>query len=244
MNNTFKELYEVIWKQVFAEVGVIEAEKTKVLWTKDIILPTENKCEVSGEPVWLSPEYGYKRFMTETESMKRTNEDNFMEPKSEMKNLSDVIEKVKKVAMFKGSRMVNSSVVEESDDVYSSNIVYNSAHIYSSQKIIWGHNLVQSEYLMASKGSKNCTFSIRCFDSVNVSNSFDVSFCANTSNSMFCHDCFDVRDCLFCFHLASKRFCIANVQYEEAEYNELKKKIVDEYFGQLETGKFSGLMSL
>jgi len=244
MNDSFKELYGVIWKQVFGELPIIDADKIKDLWAKDIVLPLVNKSELSGKPVWSSPEYEYKHFISEAEKSERSEKDNFMEAKVEVTSLTDVLNQIKKVAFFRGGRMLNSSAVEESDDIYSSNIIYNSTHIYTSQKIIWGNNLVQSEYLMASKNSKNCTFSIRVMDSANVANCFDVSFCANTSNSMFCHDCFDVRDCLFCFHLASKRFCIANMQFEEAEYNEIKKKILAEYFELLESGKFVGLVSL
>lgn len=244
MNKIYQELYEVIWKQVFPEITVMDPEKFKDQFTRDILLPKEFKCELSGVPVWSSPEYGYRRFISQEERLKRNEKDNFMEVKEPIGSLNEAIEKVKGVALFRGNWDLNSNIVEESDDIYSSNLIYNSTHLYNCQKTLWSHNVVQSEYVAACKGSKNTTFSIRAIDSGNVANSFDVSFCSNTSNSYFCHDCFDIRDCMFCFHIASKRFCIANRQYEEVEYNEMKKKILVDYFEQLSSGKFEGLMSL
>jgi hypothetical protein len=244
MNKIYQELFEVIWEQVFPGISTLGVEEFKKHFVGDILLPSQYKCEISGEVVWSSPEYGYKRFISKGESIKRNEKDNFMEIKEPIGSLSEVLEKVKSVALFRGEREMNSSQVEESDDIYSSNIIYNSTHIYSSQKLLWCHNMVQSEYVAASKGSKNTTFSMRIIDSGNTANSFDISFCGNTANSYFCHNCFDIRDCMFCFHLASKRFCIANRQYEEAEYNEMKKKILADYFEQLPNGKFVGLQSL
>jgi hypothetical protein len=33
-------------------------------------------------------------------------------------------------------------------------------------------------------------------------------------------------DCLFCSHLSGKRFCIANMQFEEEEYYKIKEQVV------------------
>lgn len=244
MNKIYQELFEVVWNQVFEDVSMISIEDFKKNFIDDILLPKEFKCELSGEIVWSSPEYAYKRFISKAETNKRTEKDNFMEVSLPINSLDDVLGMVKDVALFKGERDTNSTSIEESDDIYSSDMVYNSTHIYVSQKVLWCNNIVQSEYVVASKGSKNITFSMRVIDSGNVSNSFDISFCANTSNSYFCHDCFDIRDCMFCFHLTSKRFCIANRQYEESEYIQMKKKILSDYFGQLNTGNFVSLRNL
>jgi hypothetical protein len=244
MNKIYQDLFEVIWNQVFTDVSMLSIEDFKKNFIDDILLPERFKCELSGEVVWSSPEYGYKRFISKAEANKRTEKDNFMEVSEKISSLDDVLGMVKDVALFKGERDMNSSSVEESDDIYSSDMVYNSTHIYSSQKVLWCNNVIQSEYVVASKGSKNTSFSIRVIDSGSVSNSFDISFCANASNSYFCHNCFDIRDCMFCFHLTSKRFCIANRQYDEAEYFKIKKKIISDYFEQLKSGKFVSLRSL
>lgn len=38
---------------------------------------------------------------------------------------------------------------------------------------------------------------------------------------------FDLYECIFCSHIANKRFCIANMQFEEEEYYEIKKAIIE-----------------
>ena len=83
-----------------------------------------------------------------------------------------------------------------------------------------------SEFLLASQRSSVCNFCIRTDDSTNCSNSYNVICSNKISNSLFIQDCFDLYECMFCSHIASKRFCIANMQFDEDEYYEIKKAIV------------------
>ena len=70
-------------------------------------------------------------------------------------------------------------------------------------------------------------FCIRCDDSKNCSNSYNVICSNKVNNSLFIQDCFDLYECMFCSHIASKRYCIANMQFEEQEYFAIKKVIID-----------------
>ena len=83
------------------------------------------------------------------------------------------------------------------------------------------------EYTLASQRSKSCSFCIRTDDSKNCSNSYNVICSNKVINSLFIQDCYDLYECIFCSHIASKRYCIANMQFEEAEYFEIKKLIID-----------------
>lgn len=33
-------------------------------------------------------------------------------------------------------------------------------------------------------------------------------------------------ECMFCSHITNKKFCIANMQFEEAEYRKIKDMVV------------------
>jgi hypothetical protein len=43
---------------------------------------------------------------------------------------------------------------------------------------------------------------------------------------MFIHDAADMQDSMFCTNIKGKRFCIANMQFEEAEYRKLQKEVI------------------
>lgn len=233
MNQVFLDIYATVWKEVFPGIAQMDIETFKKLYTQGMVLPEKRSCSVSGEEIYSNPDYGYKKFVSDKERVKRMEKDNFMEPKETIQSLIDVVNKTKKIAMFRGSTTINSDVVETSDNIYSSSYVYNSASIHGAQKILFSYDLAPCEYMLASRNSKNCSFGIRVVDSESVSNSFDVSNSGKCSNCYFCHNCYDLRDCMFCFHIESKRFCIANMQFEEEEYNRLKEVLLKQYFEQL-----------
>ncbi len=236
MSELFEKLYATIWQQVFPGQRAFSLSAAKDFFAKDIILP-QKYSTVNGGPVYVSPEYGYKKFITQEETEKRSNIDNFMDRTEPIKSLNDALTRAHKIALFRGSRAINSELIEESDDIYSSSYIYNSTHIYSSQKIMYSYNIKTSEYLFASKGSADSSFGIRIIDSSSVSNSFDVHWSGKCANTYFCVDSYDLRDCMFCFHLTSKQFCIANMQYTEEEYMKLKGILLKEYFAQLKSPK-------
>ena len=233
MNQVFMEIYASVWKEVFPGVALMDIETFKKLYTRGMILPEKRACAISGEEIYVCPDYGYKTFISDAERMKRSEKDNFMEPKEAIDSLSQALEMVKKVAMFRGSMKINSDVVEASNNVYSSSYIYNCASIHGAQKMMFSFDMGPCEYMLASRNDKNCNFGIRVFDSDGVANSFDVSNSVKCANCYFCHNCFDLRDCMFCFHIESKRFCIANMQFEEAEYLKIKEVLIKQYFEQL-----------
>lgn len=232
MDQVFKDIYKKIWEEVFVGIEPLDMEKFKSLYTKDIPLPVAYKSNVTGKDVFYSDDYGYKKFV-EPEASKDM--EFFRNEKKGIESLADVMRESQELALFKGSRITNSDVVVDSDNIYSSNMIFNSGHLHSCQKSLWCYNSKASEYMMASKGNGECSFGIRLLDSGGVSNSFDIHWSGKSSNCYFCHDSYDLRDCMFCFHIASKQFCIANMQFEEAEYHKIKEKILKDYFAQLDS---------
>ena len=62
---------------------------------------------------------------------------------------------------------------------------------------------------------------------INILTNESKDSCFVSGNSLFIQDCFDLYECMFCSHIASKRFCIVNMQFEEQEYYEIKKLIIE-----------------
>ncbi len=245
MNKMFEDIYETVWREIFPGFPMLDIETFQKLFTKDMMLPQKYSCAITNTPIYSSSIYGYKKFISRPEVEKRVNQDNFMEEKKEIGSLKDLLSIMQKQALFRGSRSLNSELVEESDDIYSSSHIYRSLHLYNCQKMLFCNNNKMCEYLLASSGTGESTFGIHILDSGSISNSFDVSWSGKCANSYFLHSCIDVRDSMFCFHLSSKQYCIGNMQFTEKEYTTLKKLLLKEYFDQLkEEGAFTMLASL
>ncbi len=237
MNKVFEDIYKSVWDEIFPGIVKPEIQVFKKLFAQDILLPDRYTAQKGTGDIYCTPDYGYKHFISQEEIQKIVDVNNYVEPTTPLSSLSEVLTKMQNLAFFRGSKSINSDVVEESDNIYSSNYVLSSACLYSSQKMIYCYNMTASEYMLASKNSKESGFGIRIIDSGSITGSFDVSFSAKSAHSYFCHNCFDVRDCMFCFHLASKQYCIANMQYSQEDYEKLKKQILTEYFAQLNSEK-------
>ena len=53
-----------------------------------------------------------------------------------------------------------------------------------------------------------------------------MSWSGNLTNCLFMHDTGDMQDSMFCTNIKGKRFCIANMQYDEAEYRRVRDFVV------------------
>jgi len=227
MNQVFKDIYQTVWKEVFVGAKQLSMEKFVELFTNDIDLPKKYICQKTDKDVFMSERYGYPRCVHEDEVK------DFIGEIGEITDFNELLKEIPKIAFFRGNKIMNSEVIEASDNVYSSNYIYNSQHIYMGQKIMFSENCSESEYLLACRGNNGSNFGIRLIDSNKTSNSFDVDWSGNISNSYFIHNCFDLRDCMFCFHTRSKEYCIGNKQYTKEKYFELKKILLEEYLSQL-----------
>lgn len=124
-------------------------------------------------------------------------------------------------------RVYDSENVFQSDTIYRCENVYRSSNCSDSKNIVYSDSCGASEYLLASQRTGTSTFCIRVDDSKDCSNSYNVICSNKIINSFFIQDCFDLYECIFCSHIASKKYCIANMQLEEEEYFEIKEAIIE-----------------
>lgn len=123
-------------------------------------------------------------------------------------------------------RVFDSINVAKSDTIYSCQNVYHSTDCRECKDIVFCDSCGHSNYLLASQRSGNCAYSIRTDDSGNCSNCYNVICSSKITNSLFIQDCYDLHECMFCSHIANKRYCIANMQFEKEEYKLIKEQVI------------------
>jgi len=216
-----KATLDKIIGQIFGYQNPLSLEQFIQKYAFDVRLPSEVYDSTSGEKTWASSTNPTK-FMTLNNTRKRAEVDDFMLPQRPLNGLPDILAAWNETNYTSTERQIESINVHESDCIYNCENVYRSQDCNGSKNVILCDSVHNSESVVAIQRSKNLAYCIRVEDSQNISNSFSVSWSNKVSNSFFINDCFDVTDSMFCSHIAGKRFCIANMQYEEAEYNKLK----------------------
>ncbi|MFH0817566.1 MAG: hypothetical protein V1909_02930, partial [Candidatus Micrarchaeota archaeon] len=78
------------------------------------------------------------------------------------------------------------------------------------------------------------TYSIRCYDCVNVTMCMDLDSCKNCHRCMFCHNCEGLSDCMFCFNAKSLHYAIGNVEVGKEQYEKVKKMVLGELVKRIE----------
>jgi hypothetical protein len=218
-----KEILDKVVGSVFGVQNPYTLEQAMQKFAFDRRLPQQVYDATTNQPTWaisVNP----SRFVTLENSTKHE-EWVTMQPR-QLNSIEDILAAWSETNFTTTERLIDSYNVLESDLVYGSENVYRSTNIRNSKNMIFSENVDQSEYIVAGLGSTTSTFSVRVEDSQLTSNSFNVIWSAKIVNSFFIQDCFDLQDCMFCSHLAGKRFCIANMQYSEEEYNRLKQEVV------------------
>lgn len=220
-----KKILDQIVGQVFGYQNPLTLDAAMTRFAFDVRLPQQTYDIETGQPIWVAALNDNKyRTMKSVQKDHGTNE-GLREPR-QMNTIQDVVAAWNEVNVASANRQIGSSEVAESDGIYNSQFVYRSVDIRKSNHILFSDGIDACEYVVAGQTSKKCAYSIRVEDSKNVVSSFNVTWSNQVSNSLFIQDCFDVQDCLFCAHIAGKQFCIANMQYSEAEYKRIKDIVV------------------
>lgn len=191
----------------------------------DVRLPQIVHDSTTGEQTWAQS-INPAKFITMANARKRNDIDEWMLPKRPFNSMEDILAAWNEINFTTTERFIESEHFSESDNVYNSQYVYRSQDIHRSKYVIFSDAILDSEYVAAGQRSNHVTYSARVEDSKNVSNSFSVSWSGKITNGLFIHDCYDIYESIFCSHLAGKKFCVANVQLEEDEYREVKKKVI------------------
>jgi len=220
------ELASNIVSKIFANVFNVEnpfsIDEILERFAFDLKLPQKVVDSVTGEATWATS-INPSKFISVKSSMKI---DNWMQEKSDIKGIDDIINLWQKINYTTTERNYNCENVIESDTVYESENVVRSCNCFGCKNIIFTDGCHHGEYLLASQRSGECSYSIRVDDSNSCTNSYNVICSGKISNSFFIQDCNTLHECMFCAHISNKKFCIANMQFEEEEYYKIKKEVV------------------
>ena len=220
-----KVILDSIVGQVFGYQNPLTLDEAMMKFAFDVRLPQQVYDAKTSKPTWVAA-LSQNQFLTPQTVQAEFAQNGGIKPPREMKTLEDVVAAWGDINYSMSERQINSTNVCESDGVYNSQNVYRSIDVRKSHDVLFSDGVDASEFIVAGQTSRSSKYCIRLEDSKHCENSFNVNWSSKITNSMFIQDCFDLSDCMFCTHLASKQFCIANIQLEEAEYRELKTKIV------------------
>lgn len=215
-----------IFKSVFSRSNDFTLDEIKERFAFDIKLPKEVYDSKSGE-VTYADSINSGKFITLANMEEEDSKNGWMQEKQDIKSIDELLAFWDKINYTTTERVYDSINVSKSDTIYGCENVYNSTDMSNSKNIIFCDSCGGSEYLLCCSRSGACNFCIRTDDSKNCLNSYNVICSNKIINSFFIQDCFDLYECMFCSHIASKKFCIANMQFEEEEYMEIKKLIIE-----------------
>ena len=227
MNDTLAlEIVNKIFKNIFDKDNNYSIDTLLEKYAFDIKLPKQVNDSTTNEITWADS-INSGRYISNKNMEKREVEKGWMLPKKEVNDLQELIDIWNSINLTTTERVYDSINVAKSDTIYRSENIYRCSDCSDSKNLVFCDSCLNSEYLLASQRSSACSFCIRCDDSQKCSNSYNVICSNKINNSLFIQDCFDLYECMFCSHIASKKFCIANMQFEEKEYYEIKKLIID-----------------
>lgn len=213
-----------IFHNIFHSQNSYTMDKILEKFAFDIKLPIQVTDSLTNEITWADS-ISSGKFITLNNMEKRDIDDGWMIPKQEVQSLKQIIDIWNTVNFTTTERVYDSLNVIKSDTIYRCENVYRSTDCSDSKNIIYCDSCGDSEFLLASSRTSTSTFCIKVDDSKDCSNSYHVMCSNKISNSLFIQDCFNLHECIFCSHIANKKFCIANMQFEEKEYFEIKKEI-------------------
>lgn len=215
-----------IFNNVFNTDNELNMEEVLTKFAFDIKLPKRVYDTTTNEETWADS-INSGHYITLSNMEKLDQEKGWMQEKKEISNLEDIINAWNLVNLTTTERVYNSTNVCKSDTIYNCEDIYQSTDCSNSKSLIYCDSCGSSEFLLASQRTASSNFCIRCDDSKNCSNSYNVICSNKVINSLFVQDCFDLYECMFCSHIASKQYCIANMQFEKEEYFAIKKVIIE-----------------
>lgn len=220
-----KELLDKVVGQVFGYQNPLTLEQAMERFAFDLRLPQQVYDTTTSQATWASS-VNPTQFMTMDNARARNEVDDWMLPARKLESLQDVIKAWQETNYTSTERQIDSINISESDAIYNSENVYRSSDISACKNVLFCDSIQKSEFMVASQRSQMNSFCIRAEDSKECSNSFNVIWSGSITNCLFIQDSFDLFECMLCSHIASKQYCIANMQFEKEEYFRLKKEVV------------------
>ncbi len=214
-----------VFKAVFKKDNIFSLEELQQNFAFDIKLPKKVRDSITNEETWADS-INNNKFITLRNMEEKDKKTGWMLERKEVGNLDDILKIWNSVNFTTTERVYDSLNVAKSDTIYRCENVYHCTDCSDSKNIIYNDSCGNCEFLIASQRSGNCSFSIRCDDSNTCTNCYSVICSSKISNSFFIQDCFNLEECMFCSHIASKKYCIANMQFEEEEYFAIKEEVI------------------
>ncbi len=224
MDNTAAQaILDKVIGQICGYQNPFSLEQFQAKYAFDVRLPQQVTDTTTGQATW-SQSPNPSKFITTENAWKRLDWDN--RPKRDLKNIQDIISAWNEINYTATERHIDSINVGESDNIYGSENVYRSQDIRGCKNVLFSDGVGDSESIVACQRSNALSYCARVEDSNTCSNSFSVIWSKKIVNSFFIEDCGDMYECMFCSHITNKKFCIANMQFEEAEYRALKDQVI------------------
>ena len=223
------KMIEPIFQSVLGSENLLSLDEILEKYAFDVKLPKKVQDSTTGEVTWADS-IRSGRFITNQNMMKKDEVEGWMMPRKNVHTLQDILTLWDAINFTTTERVYDSVCVVQSDTIYRCQEVYRSTGCSDCSQIVFCDSCLNSAYLLACQRSNSCNYCIRTDDSKDCSNCYNVICSSKIRNSFFIQDCFDLDDCMFCSHISSKRFCIANMQFEKDEYYEIKK-VVQKWIG-------------
>lgn len=225
-----KQLLDKIIGQVFGYQNPLSLEQFMQKFTFDIKLPQQVVDAIDGSVTWASsanPTKFVKMDNARGVEMGGASKDtDYLRPKRQLNSMDDIIAAWNEIHFMTTERQIESLNIGQSDNIIRSENVFRSQDVQNSKNVLFSDGVHNSEYIAAGQRSGNSTFCIRIDDSGDCSNSFNVAWSSKINNCFFISDAADMQDSMFCTNIKGKRFCIANMEYTEQEYNQYKEMVV------------------
>ncbi len=221
-----KKILDKIIKQIFGVQNPLTFEQCVEKFTFDVRLPQPVKDATDGSITWATS-------VNPTKFIKMDNARNNGATASEglyatqpIADLNDLLSKWDHINFTTTEFAINSLNVAESDLIMQSENVFHSQDITRSKNVLYSDGIFDSEFMAACQRTGTSTFCLRVDDSIHCSNSFGATRSANLTNCLMMHDCGDMQDSMFCTNMKGRQYCIANMQFEEAEYKRLHSQVI------------------
>lgn len=220
-----KQVLDEIFMSIFEQKCFLTLDQVLSEFAFDIRLPNKVIDSVDGKETWASS-INSDKYITQENMEKYENYKGWIRTKKAINSLDEILKMWKKINYTTTERVYDSINVSKSDTIYNCENIYRSQDCRECKNTIFTDSCGNSEYVLACQRSSNCSYCIRVDDSNSCSNSYNVICSAKISNSFFIQDANSLHECMFCSHIANRRYCIANMQFERDEYMAIKAEVL------------------
>jgi hypothetical protein len=220
-----------IYSDIFGIERIIDFDWFMQKYAYDVRLPVEVVDSSNGNASWISNMRNGK-YISHDQIIHLSKEDSFMRPKIATPTIDQILATWQDTLVLASSHNTDCEQVEESDNIYRSSNVFRSSNILDSKGVVLSEYSNDCENVAAVRLSGLLQYCIRTTNSVRCSSSFETELSADISKSFYTYNCRDMYETMFCSNITGKKYCIANMQYEEKEYFEIKKMILNSLIEQ------------